>query len=62
MLMEVTCRCGWVIRGSRSEVIRGVQAHARSAHGLELTPGEVRAVWKVAAEAPAVGRRNGGGE
>ena len=62
MLMEVTCRCGWVIRGSRSEVIRGVQAHARSAHGLELTPAEVQAVWRVAGEAPAAGRRKGDGE
>jgi predicted small metal-binding protein len=44
--MEVTCRCGWVTRGSRSEVITNVQAHGRSAHQQELTPAQVRAVWR----------------
>jgi predicted small metal-binding protein len=44
--MEVTCRCGWVTRGSRSEVITNVQAHGRSAHQQELTPAQVRAIWR----------------
>ena len=46
MLMEVTCRCGWTIRGSESEVIAGLQEHARSTHDRELSADEVRAVWQ----------------
>lgn len=45
--MEVTCRCGWVTRGSKSAIIAQVQAHGRTAHQQELTPAEVRAVWRV---------------
>ena len=26
MLMEVTCRCGWITRGSKAEVIRNIDA------------------------------------
>jgi predicted small metal-binding protein len=48
MLMEVTCRCGWTIRGSETEVITGLQEHARTEHGRELSDAEVRAVWRVA--------------
>ena len=47
MLMEVTCRCGWTTRGSKSEVIANIQAHGRSEHGLEVTPEEIRAVWRL---------------
>jgi predicted small metal-binding protein len=46
MLMEVTCRCGWMIRGSQDDVIAGLQEHARSAHDRELGADEVRAVWR----------------
>jgi hypothetical protein len=45
--MEVTCRCGFVMRGSRSELIQKVQEHGRSAHQLEVTPAEVRALWRM---------------
>jgi predicted small metal-binding protein len=55
MRMEVTCRCGWRTRGSRSEVIRAVQAHARSAHHLEVSPKEIRATWRVVEHEPAAG-------
>ncbi|HKW72193.1 MAG TPA: DUF1059 domain-containing protein [Candidatus Dormibacteraeota bacterium] len=47
MLMEVTCRCGWVTRGTKSEVIASVQAHGRTAHQLDVTPAEVRAIWRM---------------
>lgn len=47
MLMEVTCRCGWTTRGSRSDVIINVQAHGKSAHQLDVTPAEVRAIWRI---------------
>lgn len=58
MLMEVTCRCGWVIRGSKSSIIAGVQEHGRTAHQQELTPAQVRAVWRVADGSSAT-HRNG---
>jgi hypothetical protein len=45
--MEVTCRCGYVMRGSKSAIIRMVQEHGRSAHQLEVTPAEVRAIWRI---------------
>lgn len=45
--MEVTCRCGWVTRGSKSEVIENVRDHGRAAHQLEVTPAEVRAIWRM---------------
>lgn len=44
--MEVTCRCGWRCRGTEDEVITQVQAHGRSAHGVETTADEVRAIWR----------------
>lgn len=48
MLMEVTCRCGWTTRGSKSEIIAMVQEHGRTAHQREITPAEVRAIWRMA--------------
>jgi hypothetical protein len=57
VLMEVTCRCGWVTRGSKAEVIAAIQAHGRAEHQLEVTPAEVRAVWRVVDE--RVGKRGG---
>jgi predicted small metal-binding protein len=47
MLVEVTCRCGWTCRGTEDEVIAQVQDHGRTAHGIETTPDEVRAIWRV---------------
>ncbi len=47
MLMEVTCRCGWTTRGSKSAVIAAVQAHGRSEHQQEITTAEVRAIWRI---------------
>jgi predicted small metal-binding protein len=44
--MEVTCRCGWRCRGTEAEVIKQVQAHGRSAHGLETSADEIRAIWR----------------
>jgi Protein of unknown function (DUF1059) len=57
MLMEVTCRCGWVTRGSKAEVIANIQAHGRAEHQLEVTAAEVRAVWRVVDE--RAGKRGG---
>lgn len=44
--MEVTCRCGWTTRGSKTEVIANVQTHGRTAHQQEITAAEVRAIWR----------------
>ena len=57
MLMEVTCRCGWSTRGSKSEVIQSIQEHARSAHNLEVTPKEIRGFWRVVEDVPATGEQ-----
>jgi len=46
MLMEVTCRCGWTTRGTRPQVIESVRAHGKTEHGQEITPAEVRAIWR----------------
>jgi predicted small metal-binding protein len=60
MLMEVTCRCGWSTRGSKSEVIANIQAHARTDHNVELTPKDVRARWRVVEDDSAGNVRPGG--
>jgi predicted small metal-binding protein len=46
MLVEVTCRCGWRCHGTEDEVIEQVQAHGLSAHGVETSADEVRAIWR----------------
>jgi predicted small metal-binding protein len=55
MLMEVTCRCGWTTRGTEDEVITTLQHHARTEHDRELSPGEIRAIWRVVEDDPASG-------
>lgn len=57
MLMEVTCRCGWITRGSKSAVIKAIQAHAQAEHNLTVTPAEIRAVWRVVEDDPPQGER-----
>ncbi|TMG25298.1 MAG: DUF1059 domain-containing protein [Chloroflexi bacterium] len=59
-MMEVTCRCGWTTRGSKSEVIASIQAHGRSEHQQEITPAQVRAIWRTVANGTKAGHRNGG--
>jgi predicted small metal-binding protein len=51
MLMEVTCRCGWTVRGTEDDVI--AQAHGRETHGIETTADEVRAIWRPVSEGAA---------
>jgi len=60
VLMEVTCRCGWTTRGSKSEVIASIQAHGRAEHQQEITPAQVRAIWRTVANGTKAGHRNGG--
>lgn len=58
-LMEVTCRCGYTTRGSKPEVIANIQAHGKDEHGLNLTPDEIRAVWRVVREDGTPPQRSG---
>jgi predicted small metal-binding protein len=58
MLMEVTCRCGWVTRGTKSEVIANIQAHGRSEHKLEVTAAEVREIWREVEPDPTARKRS----
>ncbi len=60
MLMEVTCRCGWSTRGSESEVIAGIQAHAKAEHDVKLTLADVRTIWRVVDESPPAGQPRDG--
>jgi hypothetical protein len=59
MLMEVTCRCGWITRGSKAEVIRNIQAHGKSEHQLDVTPAQVRAIWRIVEEMPGAAHHRG---
>jgi predicted small metal-binding protein len=38
---QVTCQCGWRVKGSRDDVVRDVQEHGRTAHNTELTEEQV---------------------
>jgi uncharacterized protein DUF1059 len=55
MQMEVTCRCGWTTRGTKAQVIANIQAHGRSEHKVEVTPAEVRAIWREVPDSAAGG-------
>lgn len=57
--MEVTCRCGWTTRGTKTQVVANVQAHGRSAHQTELTSAEVRAIWRAVPDSAARGTGSG---
>ena len=35
--LVVRCDCGWSARGPEDELVPRIQAHARDAHGLEVT-------------------------
>jgi hypothetical protein len=51
--MEVTCRCGWVTRGTKPQVIASVQTHGRTAHQQDITPAQVRAIWRTVQDGAA---------
>jgi predicted small metal-binding protein len=57
--MEVTCRCGWTSRGSERQVIERIRSHARADHALEMSPDDVRAIWRIVDEAPPSTRKRG---
>jgi len=38
---QVTCQCGWRVKGARDTVVQAVQAHGREAHNRDLTEDEV---------------------
>lgn len=37
---QVTCQCGWRVRGTKNEIVPAVQEHGKSVHGLESTTEE----------------------
>ena len=52
-MKEVTCVCGWRIRGTEDEIVDQVIAHGRDAHGVESTRAEVLALAVDVARPPA---------
>jgi predicted small metal-binding protein len=40
---QVTCQCGWRVKGSKEVVVEAVQEHGRTAHNVELTEEQVMA-------------------
>lgn len=56
-MKEVTCLCGWQVRGTEDEVVEQVIRHGREAHGLESTREEILAI-AVDVTVPS-GRRDG---
>jgi predicted small metal-binding protein len=42
MEFEVTCDCGWSIRGSEESVVKATIDHGRSVHQIELTQEQAR--------------------
>ena len=51
-MKEVTCVCGWRIRGTEDEIVDQVIAHGREAHGVESTRAEVLALAVDVARSP----------
>ena len=56
-MKEVTCMCGWRIRGTEDEIVEQVIAHGREAHGIETTREEVLAL---ATDVPAAADERAG--
>jgi predicted small metal-binding protein len=52
-MKEVTCVCGWRIRGTEDEIVDQVIAHGRDAHGVESTRAEVLALAVDVARSPS---------
>ena len=42
-MRELTCACGWRVRGTIEEVVAQVKAHGLEAHGEEPTREEILA-------------------
>ena len=40
-MWQVTCQCGWRVRGTQEFVVTAVQAHGKDTHGLEVSEEEV---------------------
>ncbi|MCI0582210.1 MAG: DUF1059 domain-containing protein [Chloroflexi bacterium] len=43
-MKEVTCLCGWQVRGTIDEVVEQVMRHGREVHGLESSRDEILAL------------------
>lgn len=40
-MKEVTCLCGWQVRGTDEEVVQQVISHGREVHGIESSREEI---------------------
>lgn len=60
MLMEVTCRCGWSTRGSEADVIATITEHAKAEHDLDMTPADVRKIWRSVDDDPGTQPQHNG--
>lgn len=52
-MKEVTCLCGWQVRGTVDEVVEQVIRHGHEVHGIESTRDEILAL---AVDVPVTGR------
>ena len=43
MELEITCDCGWSVRGPEDEVVAATIAHGQSVHQIELSREQARA-------------------
>jgi hypothetical protein len=39
---EITCDCGWTLRGSEDEVVEATIAHGQTVHQIELSREQAR--------------------
>lgn len=44
MQWQVTCDCGWRVRGTKEQVVSSVQHHGQSVHDATLTEEQVMAI------------------
>lgn len=42
MEFEITCDCGWTLRGTEDEVVDATIAHGQSVHQIELSREQAR--------------------
>ena len=44
MNWQVTCECGWRVRGTKDQIVSSVRHHGQSAHQTALTEEQVMAI------------------
>jgi predicted small metal-binding protein len=56
-MKEVTCLCGWQVRGTEDEVVAQVIEHGREVHGIQSTRDEILAIAVSVPATPRVDAR-----